>query len=183
MYSHLLANLRAWGCNSIAKNGVEEVLHLPQHGDRAYLHTIFPPLEPENIEEMANYFGEYFHPSIRAFLEVTNGFDIFRGRLSVFGFQHNLDRDPDRPEPFDLRSPARPYSDNSKFRFSVPVASYGSDGSILWLDGISGHVLRRNRKTLAPMGPGWPSLEIALTAEYERIAAHFGSDGTQLSSC
>lgn len=111
---------------------------------------------------------------------VSNGFLLFLGTLSLYGVRENYSRSLDVEEPFDLLTPnikERPKNAKETYFF---FGSYNWDGSQLYIDTSNNHVYLAKRYTLEKIYE-WSSFEEFINTEIPRICSLFDDNGEEIN--
>ena len=157
--------------------GVRLIGHVPHRAPEAYLHVLFPPLDPTLFEPFSHQpyaeASRHYFP----FLEVFNGAMFFSGSIELHGVRTRpLTRiGDDAWQPFDItelnQDERPPNAPLDIFLFG----SYNWDGSLLFLDS-NGKVFVCQRKDVTPFAE-WASLELMISSEIIRLAQFFDERG------
>lgn len=111
---------------------------------------------------------------------VSNGFLLFLGTLSLYGVRENYSRSLDVEEPFDLLTPnikERPKNAKETYFF---FGSYNWDGAQLYIDTSNNHVYLAKRYTLEKIYE-WSSFEEFINTEIPRICSLFDDNGEEIN--
>lgn len=111
---------------------------------------------------------------------VSNGFLLFLGTLSLYGVRENYSRSLDVEEPFDLLTPnikERPKNAKETYFF---FGSYNWDGSQLYIDTSNNHVYLAKRYTLEKIYE-WSSFKEFINTEIPRICSLFDDNGDEIN--
>jgi hypothetical protein len=162
------------------ENGARLIGHVPHVAPEAYLHSVFPGLDPQGIKRLESDIEHKLPGSLKTFYAQHNGLDLFAGSLSIFGL-----RDPfmegeagEVGQPFSMATPnvdERPADADDNIVF---LGFYDWDGSLLYATPTSPKIFRCSRESAEPLNT-WPNLEAALTAEIKRLGELFDKDGAK----
>lgn len=148
--------------------GARAIGHIPLIGPTAYLHILYPPLGPDGLAAVEAEVCRPLPEQYRELLMRTNGLNLFRASLSVYGLRTRYGRNSGERQPFsaDLantleRPPGLPDR-------AVVVGSYQRDGSQVFVD--ENGAARCDRGSGAVLNR-WASLAEWLALEAERMAA------------
>ena len=135
-YYELTALLEKWtylGRKELT-NGVILIGHVPHIAPEAWLHTIYPGLNKNQIETLEQNLLIKFTTDFRSFLSYNNGINIFADSLSIFGLRTSYERQGDKSrQPYDIISlnKERPKGCSKYF---LHIGSYSWDGSKVYID-------------------------------------------------
>ncbi len=113
-------------------------------------------------------------------VNVSNGFSLFLGTLSLHGIKENYSRSLGVEEPFDLLTAnikERPKNAKETYFF---FGSYNWDGSQLYIDTSNNHVYLSKRYTLEKLYE-WASFEEFIETEIPRICSLFDDNGEEIN--
>jgi hypothetical protein len=157
-------------------DGTELIGRAPHIAPEAWLHVIFRPLSPAEIEEVGTTLARPVPQEYRALLEQCNGLYLFSGSLSLDGLRSSPDRTSGIRQPFPLDIPnvdERPADAPDSAFF---LGGYKKDGSLAYLDADTGAVYRCGRGSARPLNR-WESFDEFLAAEFARLSTIYGQDG------
>jgi hypothetical protein len=148
--------------------GARAIGHIPFIGPLAYLHTVYPPLGPDGLAAVEAEVRRPLPEQYRELLMRTNGLNLFRSSLCVYGLRTSYARTTGERLPFsgDLantveRPPAVPNG-------AVIVGSYRQDGSHVFVDENGAARCDRNSGSVLNR---WACLAEWLVLEADRMAA------------
>jgi hypothetical protein len=172
---------RAFGYRALP-NGTELVGHVPHIAPQAWFHQRFAPLSELDIMALEAQLGMQLPPVLRTFYAHYNGLGLFAYELSVHGRRHTYERTGDAVwQPFDLAD----LNGYGRFRRRPPqqllLSRYRRDGAWLYLDTTTGNVYRENALS-SQVEHEWPSFEVMLVAEVQRLVLLFDEQGRRYES-
>ena len=114
-------------------NGTRLIGHVPQIAPLAYLHSVFQPLQPEQLVQVEAAIERRLNQSLIDLYIKANGVQIFSGSLNINGLICSLDRSINSTlsQPFDIstaNSFERPQDAENDMIF---FGSYKQDGAKL----------------------------------------------------
>jgi hypothetical protein len=158
--------------------GTVLVGHIPHVAPLAYLHVLYRPLDPDELEDLARSFLQPLPEEYLWLLRQTNGLNLFADSLAIFGMERSRSRDPSRHQPYDVgrmnefeRLPAL----DPHILF---VGAHG-DGMGIYLDSRSGRATSRGPFDDPTVREEWPSLLDLLSDESARLSALFDEHGRE----
>jgi hypothetical protein len=164
----------------ILGNGTTLIGHVPHLAPEAWLHTIFTPLNSEELNQVASAVGGKIPSVFASFLLRCNGLRLFSCSVTIDGLRTSFARTGDAVwQPFSIRTPnvdERPRWAKPTFFF---VGGYQWDGSLLYLDNSNQQVFRCRTKSSKVLTE-WPSFEVMLETETQRLAQLFDQEGRQI---
>jgi len=158
-------------------NGARLIGHVPHVAPEAWLHTLYAPLNKDEIKSIEDALKQSIHSSYAEFLGYSNGAKIFSDSISLWGLRANYDRTPDGArQPYDLVAlnlkSERPKGmpDNV-----IVIGGYRWDGSKICLfpDGV---VVRSIGSTFQPKDK-WDSVWKMLEIEVARLSKMYDQLG------
>lgn len=160
--------------------GVTLIGKTPHIGPRAWLHYIFPPIDDGEINLLEYEIGRVFPESLREFLELSNGINVFSDSLAIFGHRTTFDRSSAIIEPYSIVSMNLYERPPNLSKDMLLVGSYSSgDGAFLYMDPRSGAVMRSARNDATPTEQ-WSSFGAMLVDEVCRLFELFDERGRRL---
>lgn len=99
------AMLMRWSNLGVEKqrNGTCLIARVPDVAPLAWLHEMYSPLSPDEINALELRLGRRLPDEYRRFLEFSNGLNAFSDRLKIFGMPRSRNRfSPSAREPYDL---------------------------------------------------------------------------------
>jgi len=163
----------------ILDDGTLLIAKAPHIAPLAWLHSIFPPLSPEDIFTLEEQLNGKIPASYKDFLLVTNGLKVFNTTLSLDGCRRNYKRDTISVwQPFDILTPnidERPKNAEKTMFF---IGGYDCDGSLLYIDNNT------NKVHLCSVDDAnslyeWPSFDKMLESEINRLIGLFDKEGKE----
>jgi hypothetical protein len=149
----------------------------PHIGSDAWLHTVFPPLDENDVDLLESEIGIKIPDAFLEFLELTNGLKVFSDSLAILGRRESFDRTSDDREPYSIVS-INLYERMSNLppnALLIGCYSFGS-GFSLYLQAQSQNVFRCKRSDARPLKQ-WTSFGEMLLAEVRRLDGLFDSRG------
>ena len=145
-------------------------------------HWTYKAMNEDEISKLELEIKMNIHEGYKYFLRQTNGINIYRSALCLFGtvIDYNTSKRILFP-PFDL-------VDANEYRFNfgerpvqlsddiVVIGGYGKDGSKIGILGSNGKVVRFDKKSLEVYNE-WNSFETFFVSEFERLSGLFNTDG------
>jgi hypothetical protein len=172
-YSHLGEQLMPNGTLLIGK--------APHIAPLAWLHSIYPPLLGNDLNEMEKRLGHAIPGPYRRFLIATNGINIFSTTLSLYGLRYNYKRNiEDVWQPFDIVTPNTIEKPGNAGDNIFIIGSYDWDGSYLYIDSKSGKIHLCDRED-ARSNYSWDSFYAMLESEINRLITRFDKEGKVLN--
>jgi hypothetical protein len=160
--------------------GVILIGKTPHIAPRAWLHYIFPPIDDAEINLLEQEIGRIFPESLREFLELSNGINVFSDSLAIFGHRTTFDRSSTVIEPYSIVSMNLYERPPNLPKNMLLVGSYScGDGAFLYMDPRSGAVMRSARNDATPTHR-WTSFDTMLVDEVSRLAERFDARGRPL---
>lgn len=169
---------RPLGCK-LLENGAELIGHVPRIAPQAYLHTVFPPLCDDDLEQLEFDVGRAIPAPLRRLYHRTNGLDLFVGQLAVHGLRRTYVRSGAAiRQPFSVVTPnviERPRRAQRDWVFFSTFCEDGSAG-----------VIRADETVFRCLPPRiravemWPSLDTFLINQAQRLVDQFGPTGDGL---
>ena len=186
-FEEIEENLLRWESLGSKKvpNGAYVVGHIPDLGIEAYLHTLYPPLNDEDIRSLEAIIERPLPQDLKDFYKCSNGIHMFSGSLSFSGLRGHYSRTFDQNafdnarQPFNLADSnifERPRGSKESF---VYFGFYHWDGSQLAMCPESPEVYLcapRSSQILLT----WPTFDEMLTSEVKRLALLFGKNGKEI---
>jgi hypothetical protein len=79
LYLELYSRLSAWANlgRRVYPGGTERIGHIPRTAPEGYLHSLFPPLSPEDIDNLEVALNKKLPKNFRQFLLIHNGIEVF----------------------------------------------------------------------------------------------------------
>ncbi len=162
-------------------NGTELVGNLPQIGPDAVFHELFPPLSPEEINDLETKLNFKFPPELKKFYLYFNGMNLFSDTIYMYGKRRNYIRKGDESrQPYDILTQNIDSRLEDMTITELVIGGYGQDGSKLVIDVEKGgqRVFRRLRDS-GKIIEEWPGLFVMLDSEVERIFMLFDDKGNK----
>jgi len=162
-------------------NGTCLIGQAPHVAPNAWLHSIYPGLNLNEIKELESILDKTIPDCYRSFLENSNGLKLFNTTFCLDGLRKSYGRGLDDVwQPFDIRTPnmsERPKNAADCFFF---IGGYDWDGSLLYIDSHTQkvHLCRTDDATSLYE---WDSFEIMLESEIRRIIKLFDSEGKEIN--
>lgn len=162
-------------------NGTRLIGHVPSVAPEAWFQCIYHPLRIEEIKYVEEDVGSPVPVVFSTFLQKCNGLSLFSYSLSIYGLRKSFSRTGDAVwQPFSIKTP----NIDERPRYSQPsffyLGGYRLDGSLLYIDTISHKVFRCKRRTAKPLNQ-WPTFEVMLESETERLSSLFDNEGHLLN--
>lgn len=162
----------------ILDSGTRLIGHVPHVAPQAYLHQFFlPPLTGGEFDVVEMFIGRGLPQPLSQLYLRFNGFGLFSDEICVYGLRKNQTRTiEDAWQPFAIQTPntvERPAKSPDDMVF---FGGYGDDLTLLGMSPTGPEVFatKPNRwKILAT----WPSLEVCLVDEAERLSKLFDEKG------
>jgi hypothetical protein len=165
----------------VLDNGTRLIGHVPHVAPEAWFQSIYHPLRTEEIKYIEEDVGSQVPVVFSIFLKKCNGLSLFSDSLNIYGLRKSFARTGDAVwQPFSIKTPnidERPRHSRSSFFF---VGGYGLDGSLLYIDTNSQEVYRCKQRSAKPLNQ-WPSFEVMLERETERLSRLFDKEGHLLN--
>jgi hypothetical protein len=159
-------------------SGAEVFGHVPETGPDAWLHALYPGLDDEELDAVADDLDRSVPAAYADWLRLTNGLELFVTTLALFGVVREGGRDPRNRQPFALsihNVDERPGDAGDEDFF---IGTYDWDGSLLYLRGDDERVYRGTRESVDPLTE-WDSLESMLLSEFDRLSEYFDEQGRE----
>lgn len=182
LFNEVIRTMSRWSSTGekLLSNGVRLICPTPHVAPEAWLHVLFPPLTPAEIETMEKQLGRLLPDDFKDFLQRANGLKLFSYRVSVFGLRKNFAREGD-----EAWQPSNLVSHNQEG--DRPDGSPGNviyfaadDGGNSWcffeFDGDGYRVGKTDRHDFRPLAY-WPDFGAWLVDEIESLEILFDSDG------
>ena len=177
----LLNSYRILGEKRIG-NGTYLIGHAPHIAPNAWLHSIYPGLNLDEIKELEGMLNKPIPDCYQSFLRQYNGLKIFNTTFCLDGLRRNYNRNFDDVwQPFDIRTPnisERPKNTPNHFFF---IGGYDWDGSLLYIDTHTDKVHLCHRDNATSLHE-WDDFELMLESEILRIINLFDSKGKEIDS-
>jgi hypothetical protein len=183
-FAELEARVRAdWAhlSTQVTASGVRCYGHVPQVGDKAWLHRFYPGIASVELDGSEARMGRAIPPQWREALETMAGVKLFVAKVNLYGLLPGglMRRSVDDPGPFSIEG------ENSRRRLPRPLVASddfviggcsAGDGSeyVLHPNGSVSSVDEGGQQLLAE----WPSVEAMVDAEYAAMSALHDRDGT-----
>jgi len=162
-------------------NGTYLIGQAPHIAPSAWLHSIYPGLNLNEIKELEKILDTPIPYAYQFFLKENNGLKIFNTTLCLDGFRKNYGRSiNDVWQPFDIRTLnilERPKNALDSFFF---IGGYNWDGSLLYIDTHTEKVHLCHRDNAISLYE-WKDFETMLKSELLRIPQLFDSQGKKIS--
>ena len=163
------------------KNGTYLIGQAPHIAPNAWLHSIYPGLNLNEIKELENILDKPIPECYRSFLEKSNGLKIFNTTFCLDGLRRSYSRGLDDVwQPFDIRLPnisERPKNAEDFFFF---IGGYDWDGSLLYIDTHTEKVHLCHRDNAISLFE-WNGFELMLESEILRIINLFDTQGKEIN--
>jgi hypothetical protein len=175
--------LADWGhlSTQVTASGVHCIAHVPQVGDKAWLHRFYPGCDVADMDGAESRMGRRIPGVWREALMVLNGLNLFVAKVSLDGVLPGglVRRSIVDPSQFSIENVNGPWLYRRTLLgegdFVIGGSSIGS-GSIYVLraDESVAQTTREADKIIER----WPSVEAMLDAQYAEVAALHDHDGT-----
>jgi hypothetical protein len=166
----------------VLDNGTRLIGRVPHVAPEARLQLVFAPLTAADIAIVEEEIGMTVPGVFSEFLQRCNGIRLFSDRLNIDGLRRSFARSGDAVwQPFSIRTPnvdERPRGALDTFFF---VGGYGADGSRLYIDSSDMRVYRCKQRDAKALNE-WPSFQVMLQSEAERLATLFDHEGRRIDS-
>lgn len=185
LFSALQSRLMQWQYLGIERfaGGAVKIGHLPQVGPLAYLHTIFAPLEEEELALLQEWLGRPVPAAVADFYRCANGFRAFSGAFGMYGMIRARTQ-PRRQRadllPFDILVPNGHERPPGLAPDKIVIGSYSFDGSNVYV-GANGEIGVCKRERGAVELRRWDSFADWLNTESVRIEKLFDEQGRLLT--
>ena len=144
-----------------------------------WLIALFSPISDDELlklEEELSIPDEY----AKFLTKCCNGFDLFLGTLSLFGYRKNMKRIPSEAiqQPFNIVTTnihERPKNSKNEYFF---FGYYNWDGSLVYINTIDNSVCLCRKDDAAPLYT-WNTFESFLESEIKRICSLFNEHGEE----
>jgi len=161
--------------------GVALIGKSPSRGKHAWLNKIYPTLNQYDIEELEKNIGDSIPGEYKHFLmNYSNGLNILLSTFSLDGLRKQIGRSIEASQqPYSLITPnkyERPENAKDHFFF---IGGYNWDGSHLYIDKQTNEVHCCERYD-ATSRKSWPTLEVMIVSEIERLYGLFDDNGIEL---
>lgn len=162
-------------------NGTRLIGHVPHVAPEAWFHQVYAPMTSQEACQLELELG-FEPPSIFLdFLMRANGVRVFSGHLYICGLRANFSRRGDAAwQPFSILTPnldERPRNAKGTHFF---VGGYQPDGSRLYIDLSNLRVYLCSQRSAKPLHD-WPSFEVMLESEVQRLSTLFDRQGRLLN--
>lgn len=162
----------------VMPNGARLIGHVPHVAPLAYLHTIYPPLNLEELCQVEKTIGRKIGNSLADFYKITNGVKLFSGELTIDGLRTDNSRsiESSLSQPFDIGTvnvDERPAFAEDDMIF---IGGYKDDGSLLYMRYGGNDVFRCSQTSKAPLNH-WTSIVDLLLSESKRFVDLFDESG------
>jgi hypothetical protein len=107
LFNEVVRTMSRWSTKGekLLSTGVRLICPTPHVAPEAWLHVLFPPLSPSEIEAIEKNLGMLLPDDFKHFLLRANGLELFSYRVSIFGLRKSLAREGDEAwQPFNLVS-------------------------------------------------------------------------------
>lgn len=160
------------------ENGTLLIGRAPHIAELAWLHSIYPTLNKEDINHLEKELNQKIPDSYLRFLtEYSNGLGIFVSKFSLYGLRKQLGRGLDAVrQPYSIITPnthERP--DNAKNSYLF-IGGYSWDGSKIYIDTETNKVHYCDRWDATSLYE-WSSFEAMLNYEIPRMISLFDKNG------
>lgn len=167
--------------NRTTTRGVRLIGKTPDRGAMAYLHSVYEPLDDDQISLLEQKISRPLPPALRSFYQKANGLRMFSGELSIQGLRHDYSReltDEGTYQPISLEygnvlEEVQGYSSDMVF-FGWYMMDPGF--KVFIRDGEEKVIMCPRRHT-EPTLCEWPSFETFLLSEANRLAKLFNENG------
>ncbi len=151
-------------------------------GELMWFHGLRAPLSSANLQNVGEELASTPHPDLLAFLKFANGAHLFGHTINLFGFTNRItDRSLDGAwdRPISLR-----YGNQVERVLGQPddaiclgsmMAGYHSNSPIYLFP--CGKVVLVTHHDFNRVAKEWPSFEVMLASEAERLSEYFDTDG------
>lgn len=162
----------------ICENGTLLIGRAPHIAELAWLHSIYPTLNEEDINHLEKELNQKIPDSYQRFLtKYSNGLGLFVSKFSLYGLRKQLGRGLDAVrQPYSIITPnthERP--DNAKDSYLF-IGGYSWDGSKIYIDTETNKVHYCDRWDATSLYE-WSSFEAMLNSEIPRMISLFDKNG------
>lgn len=162
-------------------NGTRLIGHVPQIAPLAYLHSVFPSLQSEDVAQIEAAVERRLNQSLVDLYLKANGVQIFSGSLNINGLRLSLDRSIESTlsQPFNISTAntfERPLDADEDMIF---FGSYKQDGAKLYMHCEGSEVFKCGRCS-AEITQQWSSFDSFLISEVNRFCALYEQEKTVL---
>ena len=163
-------------------NGVKLIGKCEDKGPLAYIHSIFPGLNEDELIKIEHEAGRKLPKDLREMYIEANGLKYFFDTFTIYGLRSGAGRAVDTSrQPYSIQLPnveERP-SDAPENAFFF--GNYDWDGSLLYMTENDSRVFFCSRDTSTPL-MHWNNLEEMISLEATRIKKLYDSKGREIDS-
>lgn len=166
----------------VAETGALLIGRAPHVAKLAWLHSIYPPLNDQQISELESRMQIKIPSSYVDFLHTSNGLKVFVTTFCLFGLRTNFDRSPAASRlPFDIIVPNTIERPENAPRDILIIGGYDWDGSILFMDPETQTVHLSSRERLKSKYQ-WKDFDTMMAEELMRLSSLFDEHGKSKTS-
>lgn len=162
--------------------GVRLIGHVPHVAPEAYLHSLYPALDDEQVVSLEQQVGRSLTSELKKFLGRANGVQLFSDAFTIEGLRHSYVRiGPESHQPYSMSTaniPERPRDADPSIVF---FGGYEWDGSALGMSPDSPVVYRFERGSTKVLNQ-WASFSEMLLSEVHRLSKLFDNEGRRISA-
>jgi hypothetical protein len=167
----------------VAQNGTLLIGRAPHVAPQAWLHSIYPVLNEQDIRDLEDEVKADIPLSYKEFLmNCSNGLGLFVGKFSLYGLRKQLGRSIEASrQPFSpviANVDERPT--NAKESYFI-IGGYKWDGSKLYIDKDTNQVHFCDRRDTTSLY-SWDSFETMVVSEVRRICTLFDEKGVVIDA-
>lgn len=165
----------------VLQDGAKLTGHVPHVAPLAWFHQVFPPLTLGEIQRIEANIEIAIPDVFSAFLQKANGLYIFSGDLYIRGLRRNYSRSIEAVwQPFSILTPNVDERPRNAKKTHLFIGGYEPDGSQLYIDVSDQSVYRCTQRSVKPLYK-WPSFEVMLESEVQRLTTLFDHQGRLLN--
>lgn len=159
-------------------NGAELYGHVPHVAAQAWLHTMYPGLQPFEVDQLEQQIARQIPPEYSWWLGRSNGLDLYSGALSFYGLVRLRSRTVDNRQPFELFLEGEVQrrvlkAEAALFFFG---GSSEANGFHFYLDTRTGAVHRCARGSATSL-QSWSGIAELIAVETQRLETLFDNAG------
>ncbi|WP_111978706.1 SMI1/KNR4 family protein [Algibacillus agarilyticus] len=155
--------------NITTENGSVLLRNVPDIAPKAYLHSLYAPLDESEIEDLEAQISYALPEELKQFYMTVNGLDFYCGTLYMYGLRKDKARTvlATIQQPFDIAMP-----NNTSFGYHISraiyIGAYKYDGSVVGYDIDNGKVFRQSKSNKEILNQ-WADLHEFIYNEYDRL--------------
>ena len=167
------------GLQFITENGSILLKNVPHIAPKAYLHSLYAPLEAKELHELEATISYPLPEELKQLYKIVNGIDLYCGTLYLYGLRKDNARTvlATIQQPFDISLP-----NNTSFGYHIKkaiyIGGYKYDGSVIGYEIESGQIFRQSKSDKNVLNR-WSNLNEFIFSEYERLSTLIDLNGNK----